>query len=132
MTQERERRLVNEWLRVAHREHIQKTRVRVGPAIDHPEAKALVVLMRWVDALVYDGNNVILVEAKLRPDAGAIGQLEHYRDLFIQTPDYKLWWDLPVKLVLLSALRSRDIEEICAKKGIEFVLFRPAWVDELR
>ena len=130
MTQQVEARLVNEYLRETWPDALQWKRVRLGPARDKKEAQMYKVLMRWADAVVYDGINVYIIEAKMRANAGAIGQLEHYAELFPMTHEFKLYKCKPVKLILLSAILDVDITAQAQAHGIDPVLFSPDWAKE--
>lgn len=81
-------------------------------------ARAYSVLMRFPDAIIFEDRKVHIVEAKLRPNAGACGQLEHYKELFYRTPEFKDFYSFPLEMILLTTYLDLDIVEFCSKKGI--------------
>lgn len=129
MVQQREGRMVNEYLKEVWPDTIQWKRVRLGPARDVEEAKMYQVLMRWADAILWTGEEIIIIEAKIRPNAGAIGQLEHYLELFGKTPEFRRYWDRPRRGVILVGLPDVDLAGHAASKGLEFVVFRKPWIE---
>lgn len=130
MAQQREARLVNEYLLNFHPTALQWKRVRLGPVADPVEARMYSVIQRWADCIYLEDDVVTILEAKIRPDAGAIGQLEHYDDLFVQTPEFQQYWDKKVRLQLLTAWEDVTIKSLCDDKGIIYTFYQPAWVKE--
>ena len=82
-------------------------------------------MLRWADAVFIHDSIVYIVEAKLRPDLGSIGQLEGYKQLFVVTPEFKQYWNYPIKMILLSAHADLNIAELCKKKDIIFEVWVP-------
>ena len=125
MVQQKESVLLTRWLAEFHRTSIQWKRVRLGIPANPAEAKLYSVLMRWADAIFLEDGVVWIVESKLRPDLGTIGQLEGYKDLFYVTPEFSSYANWPVKLILLSPVLDAGIAQICAKKGITYEVYSP-------
>jgi len=123
--QQKESVLLTKWLATFHRTSLQWKRVRVGEVADHEEAKFYQVILRWCDAIFIEDGIVYIVEAKLRPDLGTIGQLEGYRELFKSTPEFKAYWNYDVKLILLSSYLDLNIVELCKKKQITYEFWKP-------
>ena len=82
MAQQREGRLVNEWLWKTYPTKLQWKRVRLGQTPNKVEAAYYKVLLRWADAIVINDMDVVIIEGKIRPGFGALGQLEAYKELF--------------------------------------------------
>lgn len=122
----RETDLVNAWLWEFHREDPQWRRVRLGVVPTKELAREYMVLLRWCDAIFIHDNVVYILEAKLRPTAGAIGQLEHYAKLFKRTPEFKQWWGNPLKLVLLTTVVDLELVDLCSEKGIQYEVYEMA------
>jgi len=123
-----EHRYVYEWLMTFHPTALQWRRVRLGPLPFkelYPLAK---ITLRWVDAIYIENNVVHIVEAKLRPDLGAISQLKHYARLFPETPEFQQFKDWPIKKILLIPYPWKDLVEAARMEGIEVVVWRPAWL----
>jgi hypothetical protein len=122
--------MVNEYLREMHPLVPSWTSKRLGPVADPAEARMFSVLQRYADAVVIEPERVLIIEAKTIPDAGAIGQLEHYDDLFYQTPDMSAYWNMPSQLQLLSGWEDVTIQKLCQDKNIDFILYQPQWLKE--
>lgn len=125
MSEFKESELVNKWINTFHRSSLQWRRVRLGQVASKEEAKLYSVILRWADALFVEDGFVYIVEAKLRPDLGTIGQLEGYKDLFFVTPEFSQYHTWPVKLILLSPMMDLNVAAICDRKGIEYVVWSP-------
>lgn len=128
MAQQGEKRLLNEWLAEEHREHLTMRNVRLGKAINREEAAMYSVMLRYADAVVIDNDTIYIIEAKIAPNGGAVGQLLLYGLLIGETPEFSQHRDKKISLVLLSAKRSGDVEDMCARNGITFVLFPREWI----
>ena len=127
-----EKALLNAWLWKDHKDSVQWRNVRLGPMPTKELAAAYKVLMRFADAIYLEDGTVYIVEAKVRPQPGAIGQLELYKQLFKETPEfsqYKLW---PIKLVLLTSTVDLQIAEFASNKEIKIVVFTEDDVNEVR
>lgn len=124
--------MLNAWLWDKHRQDLQWRRVRIGPIPSKQMAREYMVLLRWVDAIVVKEGIVYLIEAKIRPEPGAIGQLELYKELFPQTLEFSAYENYPVQMILLSSIPDLSIAELCSKKGIAFELFSEDDVNRVR
>lgn len=128
MSQQLEGRMVTDWLDTFHRDALKWKRQRLGEPLNKEEAALYSVLLRWVDAVFVENGTVYLVEAKLRPDAGAIGQLMAYDELFPKTPDFTQYKDAPRVMVLLTTMEDKYIRESCERRGILYVSWKPDWL----
>lgn len=125
MVQQKESILLTSWLKEFHRTSPQWKRVRLGIPANPEEAKLYSVLLRWADAVFLENGIMYIVEAKLRPDLGAIGQLEGYKELLKVTPEFSAYENWPIKLILLSAMLDLGIAQICTKKDIIYEVWKP-------
>ena len=117
--------VVNKWLAAFHRSALQWRRVRLGQVATKDEAKIYSVILRWADAIFIENGAVNIVEAKLRPDLGTLGQLEGYKELFKVTPEFSQYWNYPINLILLTPFLDLNIVELCTKKGITYEHWQP-------
>jgi len=131
MAQQKEARLVNEWMAIEHPNDLQWKRVRLGPLPDKQLARMYMITLRWADAIFIKDNTVNIVEAKLKPELGAISQLEAYRDLFPQTPEFTAYKTSPIHLIYLCTRKDPVVERMCEERGIEYVIYAPKWLFEL-
>jgi len=127
MAQQLEARLVNEYISQNFPYSPQWRRVRLGPLPDKLNANMYKSALRWADAVVIGNGVVVIIEAKMTADTGAIGQLDYYADLFSRTPEFSLYWRLPVKKLFLTAVDDQQLRSYCAEKGVEYVFFCPPW-----
>ncbi len=129
MVQQKESILLTKWLAQFHRKDLQWKRVRLGIPANPEEAKYMQVLLRWADAIFIEDGFVNIVEAKLRPDLGTIGQLEGYKELFKVTPEFVSYENWPVKMILLSPILDLATVQIASKKGIIYEVWKPKeWI----
>lgn len=125
MVQQKESILLTAWLKEFHRTSPQWKRVRLGIPANPEEAKLYSVLLRWADAIFLEDGIMYIVETKLRPEFGAIGQLEGYRELLKVTPEFSAYKNWPIKLILVSPVLDLGIAEICSKKDIIYEVWKP-------
>ena len=125
MVQQKESILLTSWLKTFHRTSPQWKRVRLGIPANPEEAKLYSVLLRWADAVFLEDGIMYIVEAKLRPDLGAIGQLEGYKELLKVTPEFSAYKNWPIKMILVSPVLDLATAEICTKKGIIYDVWKP-------
>jgi len=130
MAQQYEAKLVNEYLISKYPNDLQWRRVRVGPVPTKEDARYYGVMLRWADAIVKHGNVMLIIEAKVKADLGAMSQIEEYIKLFGQTPEFSEYWDLQRKGVLLTGFDDLMIKQSCAERGIDYVVYKPMWINE--
>ncbi len=133
---EREMRLLKEWVAQTYPTSLAWFRVRLGP---YPESislgegitvsgKVRQVYNRWADAVVLDGNTVLLIEAKIRSEPGALAQLELYEKLLLKTPEFTGFWRKIIQPVLLTAFPDPEVDAMAAEKGFWTRTYTPDWV----
>jgi len=121
----KESELINKWLWEFHPTALQWTRKRLGVVPTKEMARAYNVILRWADAIFIEKGKVYIVEGKLRPTAGAVGQLEHYKMLFGRTPEFSQYKEWPIELILLTPFTDLEIVELCSQKGIIYEVWEP-------
>jgi len=125
MVQQKESVLLTAWLAAKHRTSLQWKRVRLGIPANPEEAKLYSVILRWCDAVFIEDGFVNIVEAKLRPDLGTIGQIEGYKELFKVTPEFVSYENWPIRMIILSPVLDLAVTQICSKKGIVYEVWKP-------
>jgi hypothetical protein len=128
MAQQMEAKYVNEWLQLNYPDKLTWKRVRLGVLPTNELSRMYMVTSRWVDAVVLDDGKVILVEAKLRPQPGAISQLQLYDNEFPRTAMFKDLWNKQRELVFLTTREVSGIKELADAAGIRYAVYRPDWV----
>lgn len=134
--QPRESRLLSEWIQKTYPENKVMYRVRLGPypgwaqkMIEEGVPSELYkIYQRWADAIIILQNEVILVEAKIKANPSVIGQIILYATLLPKTPELSSIKDMPIRKLILTALRDPDVEELAKTFGIEIAVYAPTWV----
>ncbi len=121
----KESQYLNAWLWEFHRDKPTWKRVRLGLVPDPAQASMLKVVLRWADAVLLDGDTIVIVEAKLRNDLGLIGQLKGYKELFKHTPEFSKWRNSPIRLVALVPEFDATLFDVAQKEGIEYIVWHP-------
>ena len=88
------------------------------------------VFRRYADALIFERDKIILIEAAIRPQPGKVSTLELYKMMIPSTPELSEYKDLPVEMVLLCAINDPFLTTLARGKGIKVVMFRPAWIEK--
>lgn len=136
--QPRELRLCSEFLARFYPEYETQTHVHLGPSfrrvggrfMTDVESRVVGVFRRWADALVFQPDRVILIEAKILPQPGCISQLKLYAELIPKTPELAEHKDKWVESLLVMAIEDSLITELARREGIRCIVFRPAWIDD--
>jgi len=128
--QPREKKLLYEWVNLNYPTDPRWVRVRLGPIPGTPEEIVYESLRRWTDMVLIHDNTVFIIEAKMSPEPGAIAQLEVYQRMFKDTPEFTAYKNLPVKSIFLTTKFDQTVNDLCQEKGIQFIVFKPDWVDE--
>jgi len=133
-----EMRMVGEWVSSSFGDVRYQTNVRVGRiqprandgTYGQDEMAMLGVWRRFVDAIVYLPDRLLLVEAVLRADPGKLAQLELYERLLPQTLELQPYLHLPVQKVLLYCIQDPALELLAGEKGVLAIRFVPSFFDE--
>jgi len=123
-----EQRLVWEWVKKNFPDRPQWFRQRVGKAVFVGDEKLYQVLRRWADAIILDDKEIVIVEGKLRPKPEAIAELLLYKSLFPETPEFKVYKDLPIRMIMLTTMLDKAVKALAKQHKIEYVIYAPAWV----
>jgi len=135
-TQQREQRLLAEWLaeEVYPTRHRQKVPLGAPPAdlvaqIGLQQAIATVRPWRFeVDAIVWDDSELWVVEAKIMKLVDGVAKLPLYAGLVDRTPELAALVGLKRRMILLAPFNPPQLQEIAAIYGVEVVVFHPSWV----
>ena len=129
---QKEKALLNAWLWKEHKTDVQWRNVRLGLAPSKEFAKAYSVILRYADAIFLKDGTVYIVEAKIRPKPDAIGQLEFYKGLFVQTPEFSAYQNWPIELIMLTTTLDLQMAEFASKKDISYIVVSEDEVNEIR
>ena len=134
--QPRETRLLSEWVASNYPEDRVIYRVRLGAYPDWAKtaiskgapADIYKIYQRWADAIVIRDREIIIIEAKIKPDPGVISQILLYKKLLPKTPEFFEFKERPIHLIILMAVRDPEVEDMARDQGIEIAVYTPDWV----
>jgi hypothetical protein len=130
-----EMQLIAEWLMTLPSVYQSKTRVNVGAqelfyagmALTPAQSKAFGVWNDWVDARVFTGTQVWIVEGKLVATGSAYGQVLDYVSQYPSSLDYQQFAPAPiVPMVVTMASRPRT-SALFAGMGVQTIVFAPSF-----
>ncbi len=136
--QQRERRLVSEWILARHPNSRSWTQVDVGPIEDiraRPDLnsmqhRALSRFRRTVDAVVELEHTILVVEASIPPDPGHISQLKLYLRLIGRTDRAEWSPGKPFQGVYVMATEDVTVTALAREEGFLVDIFSPQWAIE--
>jgi len=122
---------LNEYLASRYRGEMIFSRLRLGtvpataipPTADIWERKVWGNIRFWADAVVVTDQKLILIEAKIKPSPGVLGQIEIYRRLLPQTPELKPFFPRDVEAQLVYCIEFPLIVALAREKGIRAIQF---------
>ena len=129
--------MIGEWLSKTFPDARYQTRVRLGqtePRLPDgrytpEEVKYLGVWRRYVDAIVFLSDRLLLIEAVLRAHPGKLSILKLYERLIPHTPELAEWSHLPIQKVLLYAIEDPVLTMMAKEEGTLAVQFVPSFFD---
>jgi hypothetical protein len=133
-----EAQMVGEWVSSSFGDVRYQTNVRLGRiqaraddgTFSADEKTMLGVWRRFVDALVWLPDRLLLVEAGLRADPGKLAQLELYETLLPQTEELRDSLHLPVQKILLYCIEDPAVNALARVKHILPIRFVPSFYEE--
>lgn len=136
--QQREIRLVNEFLATYYPDAQIQTQVPLGPIaprnegmfISESELWLLGRFRRRVDAVVFLPDQTIIIEGAIKPNPGDLSIVEFYAELLPFSPEMADRSALPVRKLLVWALKDSALMAFALKRGIEVSIFHPSWIDD--
>jgi len=134
--QEREMRLVAEYLHKFHPKATTMTRVRLG-AVPHLEvpadlqeeaARIAGVVRAWADGVALYPARTVIVEGAIRPTWGEESKLIAYARLFRMTQEFRDRWELPIEMELVYVVEHPLAMVRVREAGIRVVQYSPPWI----
>jgi len=83
-----------------------------------------------VDAVIWPGGKLVLVEAKILSVIDGIAKLPVYGGLVPSTPELLPYAGLPRELVVVCPWDSEHVRAMAKTVGVGVEVFRPAWIEE--
>lgn len=121
---------IREYLVRNYPKNLKWIRHEIGPYNPNNPAEFNGQLRRWADAIIDIDDTILLVEAKMRPDVKAIAQIDLYRNIFPQTPEFEYYADKPLRVMLLTTSVEPNIKDLAEKWGIEYEIYVPSFWNE--
>jgi hypothetical protein len=90
--------------------------------------RALRVSNWFADGLLALPDKTLIIEAKVRPTPGAVGQILFYQRLAMQTPLLQQRIAIPIVPVLLWAERDDDVANFARQFGCRVEVYVPLWI----
>jgi hypothetical protein len=131
-------RMLHEWATLTHGNDQIFYELKLGPTVQHVIGKLddpkLVNMLRvtnwYADATIVTPDEILIVEAAVAPNPGKISQLEHYRDLVLETPLLKDYPNRSIAMVLLFGFGDSAIVPRAQLRGIRVEIYTPSWLHE--
>jgi len=129
-------RMVSEYLAKTGLFAKSMTRVKVGNPhpelmnveVDPADIGILRIYSRWADAVVFDQNEITIIEAKIKPQLGPLEALEVYSRLFLSDPAYKEHHHKKITKVFLYAIEDPVLTVLAREMNIKPVMFEPSFL----
>lgn len=80
------------------------------------------VTQKRADIVAWLGDDVTIIEAKIRAGLGAVGQLAGYRELFVRDNNPPR----PPRLMVIAKFADPDVQYVFQQSGIDLHLYEPA------
>ena len=96
--------------------------------------KAAAVAHPWrprVDAVIWDGDSMVLLEGEIDSPRGGLSDLLFYRGLWRQTAEYAEYHALPLRLLLVVPWSPDWLSAYAEAESIELATYTPAWVADI-
>ena len=131
-------RLLHEWASMQQWDAGPWYELRLGPTpqvtgggyVAPNYARMLSVFNRYADLVGIARGEILVVEAKMQFDPGAISQVQHYVDLVLQTELVKQYAARVVSPVILVAIDDPIVHQRATAAGIRVELYTPPWVND--
>jgi hypothetical protein len=75
-------------------------------------------------------DHMLIIEGKMKCKPDVVSQLQNYRDLFPDTPDFDKYKNEPIKLKVVAAMMDEKTKEFIERNGIEVEIYRPSNFEE--
>ncbi|NMC34958.1 MAG: hypothetical protein GYA36_21260 [Veillonellaceae bacterium] len=134
----KKRRMRTNWEAQLAWEYVQKfyqdkphwLRIEVGAIPKGEEGPLYARVRRWCDAVIIEDDHVLMLETKMRPKPDVVGQIQNYARLFPETPLFRRFKDMPLKLRVVAAMVDDDIKAFIEANGIEVEIYKPSNFDK--
>lgn len=130
--------LLHEWVTARYPTAQVFYELRLGPTEKHllgvqvaPALQAMLRVANWyADCVIVDPPTGLVVEAKVDPDPGAIGQVLFYRTLIFSTPAMAPYRNISFEPVVLFAEDDSAVTPFARGLGCRVEIYTPPWIAE--
>lgn len=110
--------------------------VRLGPTRSHlvgvtvtPALEAALRVSNWfADGVLCLPDKTLILEAKIKPNPSAVGQVLFYARLAIRTPIFQSRLSLPIQTAVLFAEADPDVTDFARALGVTVFTYTPMWI----
>ena len=128
--------LLQEWVTAKYPTAQVFYEIRLGPTSKalvgfqvSPALEAMLRVANWyADCVIVTPTEGIVVEAKVDPDPGAVGQVLFYRTLIYSTPSLVQFATLSFQPVVLFAEDDSGVTPFARGLGVRVEIYTPAWI----
>ena len=96
--------------------------------LDPAELRFLSALARYADAVVILPQEIVIVEAKMRSEPGAIAQLGLYARLAPMTPDLQPYLNRPIVKELVCSVPDPVVDLLARESEVRVKVYAPSWL----
>ena len=133
-----ETRMLHEWVSLHGWQAQAIYELRLGPTpqtlvgqVVSPQLEAMLRVSLWyADLIVPTGRELLVVEAKVQPKPGAVGETLWYSTLVPTTPVLAPYANLPVVPVVLFGESNDALNSFARALGVRVELYTPPWIAE--
>ena len=130
--------LLHEWVSLHGWQGQAIYELRLGPTpqtlvgqVVSPQLTAMLRVALWyADLVVPTPTELLVVEAKVQPKPGAVGEALWYSQLVPTTPDLAAYAHLPVVPVVLFGESNETLNTWARALGVRVELYTPPWIAE--
>lgn len=128
--------LLREWAAHKYPGIVLREQLRLGPTEARlagvtvsPALEAALRVENWyADGLLVAPAEILIIEAKVKPDPGAVGQVLFYLRMAIRTPVLQDTLHLPFVPVVLYAEDDFEVTRYAQQMGCRVEIYTPQWI----
>lgn len=121
--------LVREFANHRYLNYLKWFRHEVGPFDPDDPIQKNGQLRRFCDLIIDVNDTLLVVEAKMKPTAGCISQLQQYIHLIPETPDLEYYWDKPINGMILTTMQDTSVQKVANQWGFMYEVYVPSFFE---
>lgn len=128
--------LLREWAGLKYPGVLLQEQLRLGPTtaslagvVVDPTLEAMLRVENWyADGLMIAPVEILLIEAKVKADPSAVGQVLFYQRQAIRTPALAGVLNKPIVPVVLFGESDEDVSQFARSLGCRVEIYTPGWI----